>query len=161
MIFLSDRLISEAFFFVCEGSEVKRREGSIVIKVMLVVLLLAIVAAIAIPHMLKGRTAGSEASVINCLQTLIAVNRKYHSRFTTYAGSLTDLFDDGYIDTVFVSGTKAGYCFAYTGGANTWKCSADPEKPGYTGDYCLFVDQTGVIRVNWIGAASSSDPPID
>ena len=128
---------------------------------MLVVLLMAIVAAIAIPQMLKGRTAGSETSVISCLRTLIAANRKYHSRFRTYAGSLTDLFDEGYIDSVFVSGTKAGSCFAYTGGANTWKCSADPEKPGITGDYCVFVDQTGVIRLSWTGTASSSDPPID
>ena len=65
---------------------------------------MAIVAAIAIPQMLKGRTAGSETSVISCLRTLIAANRKYHSRFRTYAGSLTDLFDEGYIDSVFVSG---------------------------------------------------------
>ena len=139
----------------------KRREGFTLIELMIVVAIIAIIAAIAIPSLLNARKAGNEASAISSLRTLTTVNEQYRTRFQAYAGALTNLSAENYIDSVLGAGSKSGYAFTYAGGTNTWNCSADPQTAGTTGDRYFFVDQTGVIRFSSTGTATSASAPID
>jgi prepilin-type N-terminal cleavage/methylation domain-containing protein len=139
----------------------KRQQGFTLIELMIVVAIIAIIAAIAIPSLLNARKAGNEASAISSLRTLTTVNEQYRTRFQAYAGSLANLQTLGYIDSVLGSATKSGYTFGYTGGTNTWSCTATPTTAGTTGDRYFFVNQSGVIRFSSTGTATSASPPID
>ncbi len=137
---------------------------------MIVVAIIAIIAAIAIPSLLNARKAGNEASAISSLRTIVTVNEQYRTRFPTvgYAADLVTLQGEGYIDSVLGSGVKSGYTFTYTPGAAvggrvaTWTCVADAVHQGKTGDRSFVVDESGVIRFKQVGpGATAADPPID
>jgi prepilin-type N-terminal cleavage/methylation domain-containing protein len=139
----------------------KRNHGFTLIELMIVVAIIAIIAAIAIPSLLNARKAGNEASAISSLRTLTTVNEQYRTRFQSYSDALASLLAENYIDNVLGSGTKSGYGFTYTGGANTWSCNADPTTAGTTGDRHFFVDQSGVIRFDAAAAATATSSAID
>ena len=137
------------------------RAGFTLIELMIVVTIIAIITAIAIPSLLNARKAGNEASAISSMRTLTTVNEQYRTRFGDYSSSLGNLNTTGYIDSVLGGGTKSGYVFTYAGAANTWTANAGPETAGTTGDRFFYVDQTGVIRANASAAAGTTDTPID
>ena len=143
----------------------KRKEGFTLIELMIVVSIIAIIAAIAIPSLLAARISGNEASAISSLRTLSTVQEQYRTRFQAYAGALTDLGPpNNYIDGVLSGGTKSGYKFGPSlnaTGNTLWSTNADPATPGTTGERGFFVDQSGVIRFVTSGAATAASPPID
>jgi hypothetical protein len=68
------------------------------------------------------------------------------------------------LDSNVASGTKNGYVFAYVptnGGAtnSSFKLNADPANPG-SGQRHFYTDETDVLRVNILVAASASDPAL-
>lgn len=139
----------------------RREEGFTLIELMIVVAIIAIIAAIAIPSLLNARKAGNEASAISSLRTLTTVNEQYRTRFQNYAGDLSDLNDEGYIDSVLGAGQKSGYSFTYRMTNGSWTCAASPVSSGNDGDRHFFVDQSGIIRFNGAAAANASSNPID
>jgi type IV pilus assembly protein PilA len=139
-----------------------RKQGFTLIELMIVVAIIAIIAAIAIPSLLNARKAGNEASAISSCRTITTVNEQYRTRFGSYADSLDRLFTQGYIDKVLGSKAKSGYNFVYAStDKNLWSCTADPQVAAKTGDRGFFVDQTGVIRFELAGGATSVSEPID
>ena len=140
-----------------------RKEGFTLIELMIVVSIIAIIAAIAIPSLLAARIAGNEASAVSSLRTLSTVQEQYRTRFGNYAGTLGDLSGNGYVDNVLGTGAKSGYNF--TGmlavGNTSWQINADPITAGTTGERGFFVDQSGVLRFVTTGAAGPGSPAID
>ncbi len=139
----------------------KRGDGFTLIELMIVVAIIAIIAAIAIPSLLNARKASNEASCISSLRTLSTVNQQYHTRYQSFASSMDDLRNSGYIDSVLGSGTKSGYAFTYAGSTNTWTTSATPSTAGTTGDRGFFIGDSGSIRFVATGTATSASPPLD
>ena len=132
-------------------------------EVVLVIAILALISALAIPSLLAKRGSSNEASCRASLRTLTRVNENYRTRFHRYAATLRHLegeSDDG-IDSVLASGSKSGYDFAYTGGEDEWICQGSPTVPGTTGDRYFFCDQSGVIRFSTAGPATSADPEFE
>ena len=132
-------------------------EGFTLIELMIVVAIIAIISAIAIPSLLNARISGNEASAVSSLRTLGTVSEQYRSRFGEYPGAtnvgfgLADLSDVNldpapYIDAQLGGGSKSGYDFVYNGAVNTWDCTADPQDPT-VGVRSFFIDNSGVIRV--------------
>jgi len=138
-----------------------RTKGFTLIELMIVVAIIAIILAIAIPSLMNARKASNEASAVNSIRTITTCNEQYRTRFLTYAPALTELSATGYVDDVLGSGTKAGYAFTYTSGASTYAVTAVPIDPGASGDRGFYVDATGVIRHEQSGAATSTSPHID
>ncbi len=87
--------------------------------------------------------------------------------FDGYEGSPATSARADLIDSVLVSGTKAGYTFTNTAGSInsasnilTYAITAVPVAVGATGQRGFFTDQTGVIRFDANGLAGSASPPL-
>ncbi len=137
------------------------RRGFSLIELMLVVTLLAIILAMAIPAFVSSRKHANEVSAISSLRTLSSIQFTYRNRFGVF-GSLADLITARYVDDSFSDGMKSGYRFASNGGASAiaWAVSAGPIAPGVSGDRWFYVDETGVIHVRDGAAATPADPAI-
>ncbi|MGD1103398.1 MAG: DUF4190 domain-containing protein [Terriglobia bacterium] len=137
-----------------------------------------IIAAIAIPNLLRSRIAANQASAVGSLRTLNTAAITYASTYNVGfppaiaalgppVGSATpDANAAGLIDEVLASGTKSGYVFTYAAGerdaqgrVNTYAIHADPITSS-TGTNHYFTDQTGVIRQESVGPANERSAPI-
>lgn len=135
----------------------QRSRGFTLIELMIVVAIIAILVALVIPSLQNARKSANETSAIGFLKMATSVNIQYRARFGSFPSDETDLFAAGYMDP---SQTPNGYLLNFMGGFSSWSLQADPEAPGMTGDRHFFVDDTGVIRFDLAGPATTTSEPI-
>ena len=156
----------------------KSSKGFSLIELLIVVAIILIIAAIAIPNLLRSRIAANQASAVGSLRTLntaeITYSSTYNVGFTatmsylqppTGAANPTSTAA-GLIDSVLALGSKSGYSFTYSPGAsdstgriNTYGFTGVPITSS-TGTNYYFTDQSGVIRQNSTTTAGYTDSPI-
>jgi prepilin-type N-terminal cleavage/methylation domain-containing protein len=152
-----------------------RQKGFSLIELLIVVAIILIIAAIAIPNLLRSRMAANEASAVGSLRTINTAAVTYSSTYGGFPPNLASLKPAtpataaaaDLIDAVLASGTKSGYTFAYTSGnvdANgnvlDYTLTAVPVTVGTTGQRRFFTDQSGVIRADPNGPATATSTPI-
>ncbi len=164
-----------------------RQKGFSLIELLIVVAIILIIAAIAIPNLLRSRIAANEASATASLRTLntaeITYASTYNSGFTSTLNQLAtpsggagtpptwsaaDLVDpvlSGTHSASTNSFTKNGYVFTYgTAGSYpqiaSYFVNADPMARGSSGSRSFYSDQSAVVRSNGTAQATSSDSPI-
>ncbi len=139
-----------------------------------------IIAAIAIPNLLRARMAANEASAVGSLRVIstgcITYTSTYNQGFPPTLSSLgpspgraaESAASANLIDSRLASGTKSGYVFTYEslstrsdGVLDHFEIHADPVTEGTTGMRHFFVDQSGVIRMENRSPASGDSPPIN
>lgn len=128
----------------------KNQKGFSLIELLIVVAVIGIIAAIAIPNLVRSRDAAQEASAISSVRTIVTAQITYSSTLgNSQFGSLADLVAALYIDTALGGGVKDGYTFTVNNGGTTFQVTADPTgNPNAAQMRHFFSDETGVIRFN-------------
>ena len=140
----------------------KEQRGFSLIELLIVVTIIGILAAVAVPNLLKSRSAANEASAIASVRTIVTAQITYSATVGngSYAADLSELEGSGLIDPALASGSKDGYAFVTVGAGDTFTVNADPTEMGSTGDRGFFSDQSGVIRYAVGTAADAGSPPL-
>ena len=155
------------------------KSGFSLIELLVVVAIILVIAAIAIPNLMKGKMKAYEASAVASLHVIATSEVTYQSTYgrgfapdllalgpppagTPPSASAADL-----IDSVLANKIKSGYSFVYVGidsdgdgQMDGYTVNANPITPGQTGDKYFYVDQTAVVRYSLSGPANASSDPV-
>jgi type IV pilus assembly protein PilA len=157
----------------------KKHNGFSLIELLIVVAIILIIAAIAVPNYLNARMSANEASAVQSMRTIQSALTAYATTYPLigFPAQLVHLGPGAaspcvsstiqacLIDSVLASGIKAGYKFTYVQDASSvpsvgYTLNADPNLRGSTGNRSFYSDQPGVIRFNNNAVASVTDPTI-
>jgi type IV pilus assembly protein PilA len=140
-----------------------KNKGFTLIELMIVVAIIAIIAAIAIPNLLRSRIQSNESAAIGNLRTVLGSENAYNSakglygNFASLTGSTPPFLDGTW------PGAKSGYTFAeitLANSGNQFSATATPVGQDTTGSRGFFVDESGVIRAGAAGSATVGGTPI-
>jgi type IV pilus assembly protein PilA len=147
----------------------RKQKGFSLIELLIVVAIILIIAAIAIPNLLRARIAANESSAVASLRTINTAEISYNSSYPTvgFSSTLSSLSGTScsppsstsacLIDTTLSSGTKSGYVFAMgssgTSPVSAYSVWANPLTVNSTGVRSFCSVQDAVIRVASTGSA--------
>ena len=129
----------------------RKTRGFTLVEIMIVVAIIALIAAIAIPNLLRARHNANETAAIGAVRTLSTACESFRAAQTppAYPAALTDLSDADpqYVPAEITDGSNQGYDFAYDQVTDDqFTLVATPVTDNVTGTRHFFVDETGVLR---------------
>jgi type IV pilus assembly protein PilA len=156
----------------------RKQKGFSLIELLIVVAIILIIAAIAIPNLMRSRMAANEASAAGNLRTINTAEVSFMSNYNTYSADLLGLagtcdattppsstsaclLDGTLAAAVDADHQKSGYTFVYAPGtANmAYTIVSDPTSAS-SGIKHYFTDESAVIRVDKTATATAASPAI-
>jgi len=152
-------------------AEMREQAGFSLVEVLLVVMVILIIAAIAIPNLVHGKMRANEAAAVASMQTIHTAEVLYFNAYPDvgYSSSLANLGTNGsdcekptsrnaclIMDDALTSGLKSGYVFEIVGDGNkpsaSYVASASPAS-GVSGRCAMAANQSGEMHFFTPGAA--------
>lgn len=135
------------------------RRGFSLIELLIVIAIILIIAAIAVPKLNNQRMNAQEMAAIRQIGTIHTAQIQYYSQFGKYAGTLAELGPptsgqagpqaSDLIPKTLAEGKNTGYVFTVALSPTGYTVNANPEAFGNTGRRTFFSDQSQVIHQNW------------
>jgi type IV pilus assembly protein PilA len=160
------------------GMRTQKQKGFTLIELLIVVGIILVIAAIAVPNLMRARTAGNEASAVGSLRAINTASQAYLSFYPSvgFPPALTNMTDPGtnnaatstsagLLDTTVISGNKSGYALTYTAGTAvngiipSYTTTANPNTL-QQGNRYFCSDNTAVLRYVAGGACTPGTSPV-
>jgi type IV pilus assembly protein PilA len=148
--------------------------GFSLVEILVVVMVILIIAAIAIPNLVHGKMRANEAAAVSSVKTINTAQMMYNDAFPEvgYASSLANLGAHGsscekptstnaclIMDEALTNGLKSGYMFEIVADGNTpatsYTVTATPET-GLSGRCNVSSDERGDVRIFLPGSTGPS-----
>jgi type IV pilus assembly protein PilA len=146
-----------------------RRRGFSLIELLIVISIILIIAAIAVPKMNTQLMSAREMAAIRQITTIHQAETQYYSQFGVYATQLSQLGPPAsgaagpaaadLIPKELAEGKRSGHIFSVSGTPTGYAVSVVPEQFGGTGRRTFYSDQTLAIRENWSAEPATAASP--
>jgi type IV pilus assembly protein PilA len=156
----------------------RKRNGFSLIELLMVVTIILVIAALAIPSFMRSRMSANETSAVASLRVIFTANATYETSYGNgYSPDLVSLAGTppatcqgaDLIDSLLATGRKSGYSFTYVAGAVlpvgaagctpgsvTFTVQATPMVAGSSGQRSFCIDESGIVRFDQSGAIISA-----
>jgi len=147
----------------------RRARGFSLIELLIVIAIILIILAIAVPKLGSARMNANEMAVIRELQTINTMQVQYMSQFQRFATTLAELGPPtsggpgpqaaDLIPGTLAIGDKDGYLFIMTATPSGYTLNANPKTFNTSGRRTFFTDQNGLIHQNWSAEPANASSP--
>jgi len=150
----------------------RSHKGFSLIELLLVVAVILIISAIAVPNFLRSRLRANEASAVASLRVINTAAVTYSitypdlgfpAQLTTLGGAnpcSASSTQSCLIDDILAQGTKGGYAFVWTGDGAipsvSFQVTGTPQSIGGSGQNMYCTDQTGLIHYDPTGSGCTT-----
>lgn len=147
----------------------RKQKGFSVVELMIVLAIIMIITAIAVPRLLSARISANEAAAVSGTRTLVIAEMQYQASYPSigYAPKIANLAGTScaspnsmnacLIDQSMANASpKEGYVYGVAGNASGFSVGGYPVSVGYTGNQSFCALEDGVIHSDGTGADNNA-----